>query len=175
MWKSVELPSRAPPLTRRLVRSMAAFEWSQDNFEMALVLLLAFHCLLRTGEVLQLTPYDFSVGNHTAICRLQSTKSGQRNSVDEVITVGLLRLFLSVRRQLSHMSIPLWSGSSATFRNRFRHLCHLMDLGKHGLRPYSLRPGGATEFFQRTRSMEVTLLRGRWQIPVLPSCIFQMA
>ena len=169
VWKSVELPSRAPPMTRRIVRSMAAYEWQHDNFEMAIILVLAFHCLLRTGEALQLTPRDFMLGSSSGICSLKSTKSGQRNAVDEAISIHdpivleILRIFLSVRRQQHQVDIPIWSSTQAAFRLRFRHLCHLFDLGRHNFRPYSLRRGGATEHFQRTNSMESTLIRGRWQ------------
>ena len=168
VWRGIELPSRAPPLTKRITTSLAAYEWDHDHFEMAVVLLLAFECLLRTGEALAVTPYDFSIGSRSGICSLKATKSGQRNSVDEVIsivdptTLEVLRLFLEVRKQQNAMSIPLWSGSANQFRVRFKQLCLLAGLQQYNFRPYSLRRGGATHVFQTTRSMEQAMLRGRW-------------
>ena len=58
-WRKIEVPSRAPPLTQRLVRSMAAFEMEHGRLEMIVSLLLGFSCLLRTGELLQLKVSDF--------------------------------------------------------------------------------------------------------------------
>lgn len=33
---------------------MAAYEWEHGHYEMATIRLVAFHCLLRTGEFLQI-------------------------------------------------------------------------------------------------------------------------
>lgn len=168
VWRKIEVPSRAPPLTWPLVQSMAAYEWALGNYEMAILLLTAFHCLLRTGELLTLTAADISLGDCSGILSLKGTKSGLRNNVDEVISITselvleFLRVLVETRQSLGTTALPLWSGSSAQFRSRFKFLCELMGLSKHNFRPYSLRRGGATATFQETRSMEAALIRGRW-------------
>ena len=163
------MPSRAPPLTLQLVRSMSAFELEQGNHEMSTLLILAFHCLLRTGEALQLIPEDFALGDHSGICALKFTKSGKRNSASEAISIldpvvlESVRSLLIMRHQQNLSTLPLWSGSKSALRTRFKKLCQLFGVEHHQFRPYSLRRGGATHWFQCSKSMESTLIRGRWE------------
>ena len=169
VWRKVEIPSRAPPLTWYIVKAFASYELNMGNLEMATSLMLAFHCLLRTGEVLALTLGDFTISKHQGICSLIGTKSGKRNAANEVITINdplvlqLLQELLFLRRQHHSLNTLLYSSSSATFRKRFSFLCTHLGLQSFVFRPYSLRRGGATDFFQRTQSMEATLIRGRWE------------
>jgi len=169
VWRKIEVPSRAPPLTLTLVKAMSAYEWSENNFEMAVLLLLSFHCLLRTGEMLSVTANDFQLGKTAGVCSLKHTKSGIRHNADEAISITdmlvleTLRILVQCRLKQNLGSLPLWSGTPAQFRTRFNSLCSLMDLNKYQFRPYSLRRGGATHLFQCTNSMETALLRGRWE------------
>jgi len=169
VWRRLEVPSRAPPLTWDLVKSFSSYELSLGRHEMSSLLLLAFHCLLRTGELLQLYPEDILLGRSHGVLSLKGTKSGKRNAANESISitnelvVESLRSLLSHRQQCGGPSQPLWSSSHAAFRSRFKVLCERFDVQHHAFRPYSLRRGGATDLFQRTRSMECALLRGRWE------------
>ena len=168
VWRRIEIPSRAPPLTERLVKSMAAYEVSCGRLDMACMLLLGFSCLLRTGEFLCLTIHGFSLGHDTGICSLKNTKSGRREGVNEVAsitdmeTLETLRQLVILRRQMN-LSPKLWDHSNSSFRQQFKHLCNKFGLDTFEFRPYSLRRGGATAYFQQTQSMEATLIRGRWQ------------
>ena len=169
VWRRIEIPSRAPPLTKQLVWSMASFELAHDHLEMAALLLLSFHCLLRTGEALKIAPNDLFLGKDSGICALKDTKSGKRNSANEAISItdpvvlDTLAAVCSVKNQFHLEMHPIWSSSPAAFRNRFRKLCTIYGLQHHSFRPYSLRRGGATYFFQKRRSMDEALLRGRWE------------
>ena len=169
VWRKVEIPSRAPPLTWYIVQAFASFELKQGNLEMAASLMLGFHCLLRTGELLSLTLDDFSLSATQGICSLIGTKSGKRNAANEVITICnplvllILTQLIEIRRLETHGNNRLYSASSACFRKRFNFLCHKFGLDSFVFRPYSLRRGGATAFFQETQSMEATLIRGRWE------------
>ena len=169
VWRRIEVPCRAPPLTQRIVRSFAAFEMDQGNMEMGTLLLLAFHCLLRTGEILALTPSDILLSKNRGIVSLQQSKSGVRNRAKEAITIhdtlviDALQELLSFRRQHGLLDLPLWSGTGSQFRARFAWLCAWFHLQSFNFRPYSLRRGGATKIFQDSGSMETTLIRGRWE------------
>ena len=168
-WRRIEIPSRAPPLTLQLVRSMAAFELHNQNLEMATMLLLSFHCLLRTGEALSLCGNDVLLGVSTGILQLRSTKTSQRFAANDALAITdtlvleVLRTLVDIRTSQRCLETPLWNGSAQLFRTRFRALMLAFDLGKHCFRPYSLRRGGATHLFQVTHSMEATLARGRWE------------
>ena len=169
IWRRLEAPARAPPLTMRLVRGLAAYEAMLGHLEMSGLLLLGFHCLLRTGELLALNASDLLLGAKSGICSLKSTKSGKRNAATEAIsitdgiTLETLRALVKAKEQLGLLALPLWSGTGAAFRKRFASLCAIFGLEKFSFRPYSLRRGGATELFQCTQSMEAALIRGRWE------------
>ena len=142
--------------------ALAGYEWHLGNYDMAVVLLVAFHCLLRTGKFLSLTANDVSLGPVSAVISLKGTKTGVRNNSDEVVSVTC-PLVLEFLRFL--------------VRCRFRELCNLLGVAEHNFRPYSLRRGGATAYFQATHSMEAALFRGRWgsSLAVLHVCISLMA
>ncbi len=168
IWRRVEIPARAPPLTWQIVKAFMSYELSHNNFEMAVILGLAFHCLLRTGEFLSLTYGDLQLGKSSGICSLKTTKSGRRNAAAEMVsitdpTILLLSHEFAGATRRSSDQLPLWSSSAAAFRKRFNALCLIFGLQTMAFRPYSLRRGGATHLFQTTNSMEVALLRGRWE------------
>lgn len=169
VWRKLEVPARAPPLTWSLITSMTAYCLDNGKLELGCVMILAFHCLLRTGEALAVTADDLMLGPTSGICRLQGTKSGKRNAANEVISItnlavlDILRALPEVRHQHNLGFVPLWNGSPAAFRQAFKKLIIRFDLEEHGFRPYSLRRGGATHLFQTSGSMELALLRGRWE------------
>ena len=144
-WRRIEVPARAPPLTLKLVRSMAAFELQNCNLEMAAMLLTSFHCLLRTGEALKMTCADFILGTSTGVLQLRATKTSQRFSANDAIVltdavvIDVLRTLIQIRKDLNCMDSPVWQASPQVFRNRFKELMKACDLEKHQFRPYSLR------------------------------------
>ena len=168
-WTKREVPSRAPPLTSQLIRSMAAYAIDHRDLLWACILLVGFYALLRTGEILQLCPTDFLVADNRVVISLQNTKTGKRKAcqeavhVDDALTVEVIQSVLLLRKQQNNMQLPLWPYSGSSFRKRFAVYCQRFGLQKHGFRPYSLRRGGATHHFQMTRSMESALLLGRWE------------
>ena len=168
-WCRIEVPSRAPPLTKILVRSMAAFELEQGHLEMAVMLLVAFHCLLRTGEFLALTADSVLLGPSAGILNLADTKTSRKHaahdaiSVTDPIVLDVLRTLVELRQEQRLGSLKLWNASPQCFRTRFNRLMEIYGLQSHQFRPYSLRRGGATALFQETNSMETVPTRGRWE------------
>ena len=167
-WRKIEVPNRAPPLTAAIVESWAAYEFLQGHLNLSLLLMLSFHCLLRTGEALAVTGLDFDLGPKVAILTLRFSKSGKRNAAKEMVTISdaitleLLRLFLAERRLQGALGSPIWIHSASLFRRRFNELAKIFHMQHLNFRPYSLRRGGATAWFSSCQSMESTLLRGRW-------------
>ena len=168
-WRKLEVPARAPPLTAMLVRGMSALALDRGKLELATCLILGFHALLRTGELLALRGTDILMGKTHALLRFELTKTGRRHAVSEAISLDdeivllLLTTLLQVRKDKGCLETLLWNQSSQAFRQQFKKLCHDFGLDHLQFRPYSLRRGGATDFFQKTLSMEATLLRGRWE------------
>lgn len=167
-WRKLETPARAPPLTATLAYCMAHYALMHRDLPFASLLLLGFFALLRTGELLTLRPEDLLVGKKQTIVSLFETKTGQRNNAAEMVsffddfTTEVLTALLDLRRSLNTSKTPIWTFSGQHFRNQFKRYLKKFDLLKHNFRPYSLRRGGATWVFQRSGSMEMALVKGRW-------------
>ena len=128
-WRKIEFPSRAPPLTEQLVRSMSNYELEHGNVQMATLLVLGFHALLRTGEILGVRAADILMGKDAAIVRLRSTKTSSRFaahdaiSITDPIVLELLNHLCQLRRESHCEQLPLWNGTAQSFRVRFSKLC----------------------------------------------------
>ena len=168
VWRRYEIPSRAPPLTTDLVVSMASYCMQTGLFDFGALLLVGFHCMLRTGEILQLRASDFLVSEETGVVHLHSSKSGLRHNTKESVTiespmVRAVCLELVERRRASYTShLPIWLYSGSLFRKQFAKVCEKFHVMHLNFRPYSLRRGGATAYFMGCGLMEKTLIRGRW-------------
>ena len=168
IWRRHEIPSRAPPITADLILGMSSYHMQCGNFTFGVLILLAFHCFLRTGEIFQLTTGDFLVGATTGIVSLARSKGGVRHNTRESITIedttvlDAVATLLELKKGLGLSKVPLWNKSPEAFRKTFYRTCQFFDVTHLGFRCYSLRRGGATAFFQNCGSMERTLLRGRW-------------
>ena len=111
------MPDQAPPMPANVCLALVwwALETMQD-VRLAASLALAFHCMLRTGEMLAVTPANISVNaDHCGVVALPFTKIGQRLGTQEAVSfevpiVGLLRRRQAVTaRQSCPCSIQLWS------------------------------------------------------------------
>ena len=168
VWRKYEIPSRAPPLTADLVLSFAGKCLVELNFSLATLLLLGFHCCLRTGEILNIAADDLLVNSETGILHLKKTKGGIRHNTKESVTIEcpmvreVVLQTIAIQKQRRLLSVPLWTSSGQAFRSAFYRLCKQFDVVHLNFRGYSLRRGGATAYFQACGSMERTLLRGRW-------------
>ena len=88
-WQRIELPARAPPLTRPIVMAMIELSLQQKLLWMAAVLAVGFHGFLRSGELLTITPGSLMLDSTSAlgVLRLGLTKGGQRRGVEEAVTI----------------------------------------------------------------------------------------
>lgn len=168
IWKKYEIPSRAAPLTADITMAWASRAIQQGNISLGCLILLGFHCLLRTGEILQVKPRDILISPKTGIVRLTSSKGGLRNNMVESVTIEdpvvrlVLAEVLAYKAARGLMNVPIWNKSGSSFRQAFFRLLQYFQLTHLHFRPYSLRRGGATAYFQQCGLMEKTLIRGRW-------------
>lgn len=168
VWRRYEIPSRAPPITADLVWAFAGKCLANLDFVMGSLLLLGFHCCLRTGEMLGISADDLLVNSRTGIVHLKTSKGGLRHNVKESVTIEcpvvrqVVLQMIDIQREAGLSAVPLWSHSGQAFRTAFYRLCKEFDVLHLNLRGYSLRRGGATAYFQKSGSMEKTLVRGRW-------------
>eukprot|EP00438_Fugacium_kawagutii_P000055 Skav215901 [mRNA] locus=scaffold1542:116365:121392:- [translate_table: standard] len=169
IWRRYEVPFRAPPITQDLVLGMSGWCLQQGEFTMAALLLLAFHALLRTGELLQVRAVDFLLGSRAGLVSLPSSKSGVRNnsresvSLHDPIVLAIVAEMVQMKYDLHQEHLPCWTKSGSAFRALFQRALKALEADHLGMRPYSLRRGGATYEMQSHGLMEKTLIRGRWK------------
>lgn len=169
IWRRYEVPCRAPPLTQDITLAMAGWCVSNGQLVMAALLLLGFHALLRTGELLAVRPCDFLLDSRKGLVSLPQSKSGLRNnspesvSLHDPVTLEAVRAMVLHQSSLGLQQVPCWQKSGSAFRSLFARITQELQVDHLSFRPYSLRRGGATWEMQSHGLMERTLIRGRWK------------
>ena len=166
VWNQNELPNRAPPFPESVLQALVGQALLRNDAEFALSLLLGFYGMMRTGELLDLTPkqVEASHSHGPAIISLGLTKSGKRQGAAESITITVHDVVRRLQQWKLSSSKPLVA-SAQGWRTKFAQ--SLVDLGldEFQFRPYSLRRGGATFWFSKHGSFDRLLVQGRWQAP----------
>ena len=164
-WRRVEKPDRAPPLPSFILWGLVGFS-IRDWPRMAALLALGFHAMLRTGELLKVSPADILVQGQRGVLRLRDTKTA--SNYDEMVQlhdIRVLDILRTVLPMLPHKDHerPIWNRSDQSFRESLDWLFTHFNLENFRFRGYSIRRGGASFDFDTYHNMERTLLRGRWQ------------
>ena len=164
-WHVHEIPNRAPPFPEKVLLSLAGYFIFHKNPGMALSLLLGFYTMLRTGEVLGIRNKDVSIDDtsSTAVISLGFTKGGKRSGAAESVTVHVaevVRRLAQWKRATS--AATMLTPPAHTWRKEFAQGLSALKLDSYEFRPYSLRRGGATFWFQKHGSLDRILLQGRW-------------
>ncbi|CAJ1365875.1 unnamed protein product [Effrenium voratum] len=126
-------------------------------------LLVAFDCMLRSGELYTLKVKDVKFMRKRAVLNLNQSKAGKRAGHSEMVVVESRLAFKWLKQACSGRSKEerLLSKGPAFFRKLFHAMTGFFN-AEGLLTVYSLRRGGATWDFLHHQSMERTLLRGRW-------------
>jgi len=167
-WQKHELPQRCTPFCASLVKAMCGVAIHRGEVSMALCMAVGFHGILRTAETYTMAVKDFSFhpSLQTCVLSLPFTKSGTRfNTVESVVLddVAIIRRLAEHFRFMSPDTL-VFDGGNHGFRSLFDQYVNILKLPRHLLyKPYSLRRGAATVFFQATGSISRTAVRGRWQ------------
>ena len=165
-WGRRELPCRALPLTLQTLAGMAGGLLLAGHEQIAAAIVVGFDVIARTGELLNLTVDDimWATSSATALLRFRETKAGFREGVhqsvvvDEPVVLACLK-FLCKGLKPGDRLLPL---KEHAFRRLFSHVAQCLGLLQLGLKPYSMRRGGATFLWQATLSYDAVSHRGRW-------------
>ena len=171
VWKLQEPPCRAAPMSRQMCLALAAHSLlTLRDPEFCLSLLVGFHGLLRPGEILKLRRCDFvfAPNGKSMVLLLGFTKGGLRKGVSEYVHIDCPICLHAARlhfeqRNFANAYERIYSGSEKRWRDRFEDSLQHFGLCQLGLRPYSLRRGGATELFTQLGSIDLVMERGRWR------------
>jgi hypothetical protein len=166
LWVKLEKKDKCLPIRPLTCRAIAGRAVARGWFDLAFILLLAYHCLLRTQEFSEARCGDFewSACSNKGVLRLPDTKSGKRNHVEEQVSITDSKLSAfgrAVMRDLQPGDRVL-SCSIKVMRQRLRQLLEDLRLQNLYILPYSFRRGGATAHFRAGNSMASTMARGRW-------------
>ena len=139
------------------------------RFDVAFLVAAGFDSFLRTGELLGLKNKDIQIdADYLGAIRLSFTKSGQRHAAFESSTIQdplvgrLYRLHELYSPHGKDHEAYVYVGSRSSFYDFFEDGLVWLGVSHLRFKPYSLRRGGATAFFRKWKSMELTLERGRW-------------
>eukprot|EP00971_Amphidinium_carterae_P289315 5744216-Amphidinium_carterae.1 len=115
--------------------------------------------MLRTGELLKVTPGHVVWGSKSSTLLLPHTEIGQRTGELQSVSLTdkvVLKLLRAVCRN-RHSPAPFFQGSGRTFRTMFQACVHGCKLSHLHLQPYGLRRGGVSEHFERFQSLDSTM------------------
>ena len=139
--------------------------WRRGDHVCACVIVLAFDCYLRVGEVLQLATADVGMpaGDRPGVLRLRETKTGRNQSVVIRSEVVVRMLSTLIEKAVARGSGDLFPISAMTFNRRVSTL--ILELGLTGLilTAHCFRHGGATEDLIKGLPMRDIIVRGRWR------------
>ncbi len=164
-WSISELPNRAPPLPESALHAMVGYALFKQWPKFALSLLTAYYGMLRTGEVLNVSPSHATSGGpgRPLVISLGLTKGGKRAGVVESITLGIEDITRRWHQLLSTKGSTKLCPASHIWRGMFAATLEALHFADYGFRPYSLRRGGATFWFGQHASFSRLLVDGRWQ------------
>ena len=164
-WTVNEVPNRAPPMTDAVLKAMVGWSFFHEYYTFGLSLLLCFHGLLRTGELLGVQAHQVSMTSpsHPAVLSLGMTKSGKRQGAAESITISdVTTLQWLWWWKTSAGKYAFLTDKPHKWRAMFSECLLALKLSSWEFRPYSLRRGGATSLFVKSGSLDRVLLLGRW-------------
>ena len=164
-WKKAELPQRTPPLTWLMLLGIAGALDEMNRLDVAGLIIMAFHALLRTSEMIQICPgHVMWTGQARGVLFLPLTKSGQRAGTTESVTLldpfvrNVFMASCSGRDPLQ----PVLKGNDFDFRKTWAAALLRVGLDPGLYKPYSLRRGGASHHYMEGMSITETQHRGRW-------------
>ena len=166
-WKKKEVTAKCAPMTLQMLKAMVGLCFAWGWLEEAALLWLGYKCILRTGELFAVlvVHLQLDLDNLSGILDLPDTKTTFRKGTAEAVTITdpALVIFLAFLNSSRAPGETLYRGTPSRFRKRFSQLAAALKMDHLYLLPYSLRRGGATQYFLETGSLDKTAVRGRWQ------------
>ena len=148
-----------------MILGLAGYALSLGRIDITALLLLGFHCLLRTAELLGVAWSHVALGsNFTGALALPWTKVGQQRGAQEAITIDqpMVGYWLHQAALIVGPTAPVLQTSSHEFRSFLAKGLTTLGLDGLGFKPYSLRRGGASYEFLANHDVPRIVLRGRW-------------
>ena len=168
-WVRREVPARAVPFLPQQVQAVAAFFMFHLNLpRTAAMILLGYHCVLRTAEILEATSASVVVyyPPGKGIVRFDS-KSGSRLGFTEARTIDD-KVLCALLKHVKSSMLPgdrFINVTGQVFRQQLAKAIIHLGLDPAEYKGYSIRRGGATHDFRSHGNFKRTQDRGGWSNP----------
>ena len=165
-WTGTLRRKRALPLSQGLVDGIVGAAVLLDEPRTGLMIAVGFAGLLRTDEIISLTPRQIRFGrqNRTAMLTYENTKTSRWKNSAEVVQIkdpALVRYLHFVSSTLP-ADEAIYPHTAPAFNTALRRFARIIGLEHDRLSAYSLRRGGAAEHFARGGSYDKACEAGRW-------------
>eukprot|EP00438_Fugacium_kawagutii_P010156 Skav235744 [mRNA] locus=scaffold1612:147414:153104:- [translate_table: standard] len=162
-WSINEVPSRAPPLPEHILQAMAGWAFFNKHFTFGISLVVGYYGMLRSGEIISLLSSHIMVSAQDSqlLVSLGMTKSGRRQGAAESVVLGVelaVKLVNCWKKQCP--TVVRLASSPGKWRTLFHECLQALGLETFEFRPYSLRRGGATWWFQKHQNLDRILVQG---------------
>ena len=164
-WQRATKRVRALPLEQEILLAMASIAIVKKRQSLAAILLIGFNGLLRANEMLRLTYGQISIlRKDTMVITLEDTKGSKRSGQVESVLIKETSLVPAVARlkQGRAAADRIYDGTYRTLSQDIIQLADEIGLKHPNLTSHGIRRGGATWYFSKTRSYDLTQEHGRW-------------
>ena len=164
-WSMHEIPNRAPPLPESALHALVGLAFFRSDYWFGISLLVGFYGMLRTGELLQIKSSHITMSRECgpAVIFLGYTKGGRRMGAAESVTINVIPLCRFLWKWVHSVSrIQNLCPPSHIWRQQFNAYVQDLKFDAFSFRPYSLRRGGLTFWFQQHNSLDKLCIQGRW-------------
>ena len=165
-WNKSVSRTQALPLTSDILMSLVVVSLLKGETRLALAFLFGFTCLLRTGEIVSLTPRQLTfLGGGTQLhIALPDSKGAKRLGRPESVILKQPHIvqFIAKAVEKMHPSELIYRGTHASLGRDLTRISLSFGLSHRNLTPYGLRRGGATWLFKESLSYDSAQSVGRW-------------
>jgi hypothetical protein len=163
VWERHEMPNRAPPLLTEMALALAGLFLHFSLPEMACAVIVGFHCMLRTAEILSIRKCHIAWSRGKASITVLGKTSMRTGHIETVIVEDPLALLILMALCETKGPMDLmFSGTAYRFRQFWAWGISCIGFDSTAYKPYAIRRGGATEDWARYLDAGRLLMRGRW-------------
>lgn len=164
-WLRDHVPQRAVPMPWPVAKALAGAALSAGHWDLAILLLLGFSFYLRSLEMIRLRREDvrFNSESGEVVVALERTKTSKQFAQSVVLRHKPLARLLAQASPFLPPAGVIWRFSTHKFRQCFVTLLAHAGMDSCGFSLYSLRRGGATHVYSRTRDLHQVAIQGRWR------------
>eukprot|EP00438_Fugacium_kawagutii_P010374 Skav232004 [mRNA] locus=scaffold719:653901:654689:- [translate_table: standard] len=164
-WLRDRVPQRAVPMPWSVLKALVGSAVTAGHWDLAVLLLLGFTFFLRSLEMIRLQreSVHFNVDSREVVVSLERTKTSKQFAQSIVLRRRGVARFLAAAWPKLPPAGAIWKFSPHLFRKCFVRLVDHANLTDCNFSLYSLRRGGATHVYTRTRDLHQVAIQGRWR------------